>query len=282
MEESLVSVIIPTRNSERTIETVLESVIKQTCSHYEIIVVDNQSCDRTLSIAKSYQAAVYSQGPERSAQRNYGAAKAKGEYFIFLDSDIELSSRVIEECIQQVRKGFEIITFPEAIIGEGFWAKCRALEAACYLGDDTIEAPRFYSRKIFFALGGFDEALSGTEDWDLRERALKAGQAIGRITALTMHHEGRIDPMDRIRKKIYYARTMRLYMKKNSLVAMRQVPFFRSCYWRKGGLLIKDPVHTLGFVILKAMETLSVMLFIFLRAGSQPGESTIKKTIKEG
>lgn len=264
MEESLVSVIIPTRNSERTIETVLESARNQTYSHYEIIVVDNHSCDRTLFIVEKYKATLYSHGPERSAQRNYGAAKAKGEYLIFLDSDIELSSRVIEECIQQVRRGFEIITFPEAIIGEGFWAKCRALEAACYLGDDTIEAPRFYSRKIFFALGGFDEALSGTEDWDLRESALRAGYAIGRIAALTMHHEGRIDLVDRIKKKIYYAKTMRLYMKKNSLVAIRQVPVFRSCYWRKGRLLIKDPIHALGFMMLKAMETLSVILSIFL------------------
>lgn len=258
----LVSVIIPTKNSGNTIELSLKSLSNQTYKNIEIIIVDNNSTDRTLELAKKYGARFYTKGPERSAQRNYGAQQAQGEYLIFLDSDIEVSPNVVQECIDLVQKGYRVITFPEIIVGEGFWAECRALEALCYLGDDTVEAPRFYNKDVFFNLGGFDEELNGTEDWDLREKAVKAGYRIGRIKALTMHHEGRVNPIRRIKKKFYYGRTMDRYIQKNPHVAKKQIPFFRSGYIKNWKLLVKDPLHAIGFLFLKTGETFAVALAI--------------------
>lgn len=264
MKRPLVSVIIPTKNSERTLETVLKSVVNQTYSLTEIIVVDNYSNDLTPEIAKRYSVNFYQKGPERSVQRNYGVGKANGEYFIFLDSDIELSPELIEECVLLAEREFEVVTFPEIITGEGYWAKCRHLETLCYLGDDTIEAPRFYSRRVFEELKGFDEDLSGTEDWDLREKAIMSGYQIGRIKALTIHHEGRVSLPVRIRKKIYYGKTMRRYIKNNIKVAVKQVPFFRVCYWKNWKLVLADPIHALGFVTLKTLETIAVIFSFIL------------------
>lgn len=255
-----VSVIVPTKNSEGTIEKSLKSIGNQTYPNIEIIVVDNHSTDRTLEFARKYKATIYTKGPERSAQRNFGAQKAQGEYLIFLDSDIELTPDVVQECIEIANGEYDVITFPELIIGDGFWAKCRALEALCYLGDDTVEAPRFYNKKVFFSLGGFDEELNGPEDWDLREKALKAGHKIGRIKALTMHHEGQVDPIIRIKKKFYYGKTMGEYIKKHPHIAKAQIPFFRRCYLRNWKLLVKNPLHTLGFLTLKFGEMLAVAL----------------------
>ena len=83
---SLVSVIITTKNEQAVIGRLLESIKMQSYPKIEVIVVDNKSADRTKQIAKKYTKLVYNAGPERSAQRNYGAKKAKGDFLFFLDA----------------------------------------------------------------------------------------------------------------------------------------------------------------------------------------------------
>lgn len=258
----LVSVIVPTKNSGSTVEHSLRSVKEQTYPNIELVVVDNHSKDGTVQLAERYGAIVHTKGPERSAQRNYGAEMAKGDYLIFLDSDIELTPDVVQECIELTQEGFEIITFPERIEGTGFWANCRAIEAQCYLGDDTVEAPRFYNKMIFLNLGGFDENLTGPEDWDLREKALSAGYDIGRIKAMTIHHEGVVRPLKRIKKKFYYGKTFDKYISKNPRVAKKQIPFLRRCYFKNWRLLMQHPLYTLGFIALKSGESVAVAVAI--------------------
>ena len=74
----LVSVIVPTKNSEQFLEKCLDSIKKQTYKRVEIIVVDNNSTDNTKKIARKFTNKVFNKGPERSAQMNFGAKKAKG------------------------------------------------------------------------------------------------------------------------------------------------------------------------------------------------------------
>ena len=95
-----VSVIITTRNEERNIEKVLVSVKNQTYKDIEIIVVDNDSMDKTVEIAKRFTKRVYNKGPERSAQRNLGVEKARGRYVLIVDADMELTSGVVESCVE--------------------------------------------------------------------------------------------------------------------------------------------------------------------------------------
>lgn len=90
----LVSVIIPTFNSENTIEETITSVVQQTFMDYEILVVDGGSTDNTLHIIEKY-AQKYKQvtliknlddlGPAHS--RLVGIKKSKSKYIAFLDSD---------------------------------------------------------------------------------------------------------------------------------------------------------------------------------------------------
>jgi len=260
----LVSVIVPTYNSAKTLDLCLKSIKLQIYPKIEIIVVDNYSDDNTVEIAKRYTDQVFRKGPERSAQRNFGANQAKGKYLIFLDSDIALSAEVVAECISKVSEGYKVITFPEIIVGEGFWAKCRALEARCYLGDDKIEAPRFYDKSVFDELHGFDENLTGTEDWDLREKAVKKEFRIDRIRALTAHYEGRVSLIARLKSKYYYGKTIDKYIKKNR-IAIKQIPLFRSCYFKNWQLLANDPIHASGFIFLKICETFAVAVALIVQ-----------------
>jgi glycosyltransferase involved in cell wall biosynthesis len=83
-------------------------------------VVDNFSQDYTKKIAQSYTDLFFEHGPERSAQRNYGVDKALGEYVCIIDSDMQLSPEVIEQCVEQFTKKSSLygVVIPEASFGE--------------------------------------------------------------------------------------------------------------------------------------------------------------------
>ena len=83
-----ISVIIPTYNEENSIKTTLIAVKQQKCDlTYEIIVVDGQSTDNTVSIAKDYAKVYVSQKRGKAFQLNYGISKSSGELLVLVDAD---------------------------------------------------------------------------------------------------------------------------------------------------------------------------------------------------
>ena len=165
--EPLVSVIVPTKNNESTIEKCLESIKKQIYSTIEVIVVDNYSTDRTKEIAESFGFRFYRKGPERNPQRNFGAEQAGGEYLLFVDSDMELSPEVVADCVATVQsEGVQAVTIPEISFGEGFWTKCKAFERSFYMDEETMALARFFDKDAFVSSGGFDYV-----DWSPRRAA---------------------------------------------------------------------------------------------------------------
>ncbi|MDZ4341976.1 MAG: glycosyltransferase family 2 protein, partial [Candidatus Binatia bacterium] len=105
----LVSVIVPTRNSAATLERCLQSIGQQTYKEIEIIVVDNNSSDKTTEIAKRFTSKVFIHGPERSAQVNYGVKQSSGEYVYKVDSDFILDKDVVTQCVQKINKGYDVV-----------------------------------------------------------------------------------------------------------------------------------------------------------------------------
>jgi glycosyltransferase involved in cell wall biosynthesis len=93
----MISVVVLTHDSEATIKKTLESV--SWCD--EIIIVDDQSTDATVKIAKVFDAHIYTRPLEQNfaASRNFGLSKAKGDWVLFVDSD-EVVSRDLQEEIK--------------------------------------------------------------------------------------------------------------------------------------------------------------------------------------
>ncbi len=187
----LVSIIVPTNNSESTIGKCLESIDNQSYKNIEIIVMDNNSSDDTKDIVERYGAHYIEDNSIRSRARNIGADKSKGMFILSIDSDMELSKTVVEECIKK-SKDFHSIIIPEISFGSGFWAKCKAVERSCYIGDDIIEAARFFDKEVFWEIGGYDEQMVNGEDWNLSHKVKNAGYKISRIGSLIKHYEGRL------------------------------------------------------------------------------------------
>lgn len=255
MKTNLVSCIIATKNEENNLGRLLISLKKQTYLALEIIVVDNASFDKTKEIARSFEAQVFDFGPERSPQRNFGAKKAKGEYVLFLDADMELEVDVIKQCVSKAEKDLDLaaVIIPEESVGEGFWARAKALERQTYLGDSAIEAPRFFNKKIFLEIGGYDETLVAAEDWDLTSRIKKSSFKVARIKAQIMHHEGNLKLTDSLRKKFYYGKKLRQFLAKKNFSGEQVIPL-RMSYLRHWRLFLAHPIETIGFVIMKSLE----------------------------
>ena len=175
--EPLVSVVITTRNEENNIGNCLLSVKSQTYKNIEIIVIDNNSTDQTKQIANIYTNKISNVGPERAQQRNYGILRiAKGEYILYLDADMILSPTVIQTCISQIMSNGDVgLYIDETVLGKGRLAKIRRYERGFYTGT-AIDAVRFFPRKAFESINGFDECLPpGPEDWDLDKRLRALG-----------------------------------------------------------------------------------------------------------
>ena len=139
-------------------------------SDVEIIVVDNNSSDNTVEIAKRFTDKVYNKRPERSAQRNYGVKNAKGKYVLYLDADMVLCENVTQECISKCEKeDYVALYIPERIIGNSFWIKVRDFERSFY-NSTVMDCARFVRKDAFEKVGGFNESLTGPEDWDFDRR----------------------------------------------------------------------------------------------------------------
>jgi glycosyltransferase involved in cell wall biosynthesis len=238
-----------------------------------VIVVDNYSTDRTVEIAKRYGARVYLRGPERSAQKNFGALKAKGEYVYFIDSDFVLHPKVVEECINLVKQGYDaVIVLNVSYPKPSLVARARFYERLSYYGSGIYEAARFIRRDLFLRVGGFDEKLYANEDYDLHQRLVKAGAKIARTRHSFEIHIGEPRSFrEFIAKSLYYGANIKHYVKKNPNIAHmtpKRPTFFKKEYiayvgrrWPQGLILVP---------LLKTIQALAAQLGILLSLKPKP------------
>ena len=176
----LVSVIIPTFNRATMVGQAVESVLAQTFSDFELIVVDDGSTDETEKVLSGYlDQILYLQQPNRgvSAARNRGIRRARGQLIAFLDSD---DLWLPEKLFRQTRFFHHR---PEALIcqTEEIWIRngrrvnpkkrhqklsgdifVPSLEL-CLVSPSAV----MLRRLLFDEIGFFDEALPACEDYDL-------------------------------------------------------------------------------------------------------------------
>lgn len=262
-----VSIIITTRNSGKTLNRLLKSIKKQSYKRslepqgdykkVEIIVVDNNSSDNTVAIAKQHTRKVYQRGPERSAQRNFGAQQAGGEYLLILDADMELTPKVAEDCVETaISTSHKVLVIPEKTVGKGLIPRIRQFEREMYMGDLSIEVARFFAKKVFTEFGGYDLKLTGPEDYDLPYRISKK-YPIGRTKEYILHHEEGLTLSSLLRKKYYYASQGALYAEKHpELIKTQGNLLFRKAYLKHWTKFLKQPLLGISFIGVRVLETI--------------------------
>jgi len=177
MNNPLVSVIIPTKNSSRTLEKCLESIKNQSYKNIEVIVVIPKEDTEFIKLSKKYNFNLIYCDEGKNASRNKGSKNSKGEYLLHIDDDMRLSRDVIAECINLVLKeNYTAIAILETEeISSGLYNKIRVLEKTIVAFDIYVTAPRFFEKDFFNQLGNINVKLDPIDEGDLKAKLIEKG-----------------------------------------------------------------------------------------------------------
>jgi len=178
---SLITVIIPVYNGEKTIRETIESVLNQTYSNFELLVINDESTDSTLDLLASIQdprLKVFSYiNAGVSASRNRGLSHASGEFIAFLDADDLWTPDKLEaqvKALQQNPQAAVAYSWFDYIDESGQFLRngCRTTTSGDL--DQEFLISQFFNissslirTQALLEVGNFDESLTHGEDWDL-------------------------------------------------------------------------------------------------------------------
>lgn len=177
------SFVIPAYNEEAVITTTLSAISHYCCLAnitHEIIVINNDSTDKTEEIAKKYTPKVYNiKEGSIGSLRNIGAAKAEHATIVFLDADISLTEHWSKHITNQLSNIDQKViagshcSAPDnnSLINKYWFNSFQADSRDTHLGSAHL----IISKSNFFKLGGFDETLITGEDYEFCQRAQKNG-----------------------------------------------------------------------------------------------------------
>jgi len=186
-----VSFIIPAYNEAQLLGSTLsaiEQAARALCLTFEVIVVDDASCDRTAEVARAHGTRVIPVNYRQiAATRNAGAREAAGEWLVFVDADTTITEAVLREAIAALTTGAVgggcLVRFDGRVprYGRVLIAlvlpvyRALGLAAGCFL---------FCTRQAFDAVGGFDERLFAAEEAVLSRGLRRRGRFVLLRTAV--------------------------------------------------------------------------------------------------
>jgi hypothetical protein len=191
--EPLVSVLMPAHNAAPSIEAAIESVLAQTYSHFELLVIDDGSTDETPAILVAYQGRdsrirVYAQPHSGiAASRNHGLGLAQGEYLACLDADdLALPHRLeVQVAALKADPGLVIVGSAYRTVDEQGVAQAihRMPETDTLVRWQCLFHSPFAQSSVMVRLGvmrsnglGYDLSMPPAEDYDLWSRLLQRGR----------------------------------------------------------------------------------------------------------
>jgi glycosyltransferase involved in cell wall biosynthesis len=202
------SLIIPVFNRPEEIETVLSCLVKQTYTEFEIIIVESGSTDTSESVVKSYKDRLDAnwfmyKNDGQGFSRNYGMTKAKGDYFVILDSDIILDENYLENLNNGLNKKYVDAFGGPDRYHDSFTATQKAVDhvMTAFLTTGGIrggktQVGKFYprsfnmgfSRCVYKDTKGYKWPFFG-EDIELSRRIMALGYKTGLIPEAFVYHK---------------------------------------------------------------------------------------------
>lgn len=178
----MLSIVIPTKNEEKYLPTLLGSIKRQSFADYEVIVADNGSHDRTPEIAREFGARLVPGGLPGPG-RNRGAAVASGEIILFLDADTELlDPDFLKDSLAEFARRQLSMGVPIAVTEGNFLDRLFFRYWNYFVASSQYVKPLaggwciFVRRALHRKLGGFNEKLMLGEDSDYAQRGVKLGK----------------------------------------------------------------------------------------------------------
>lgn len=191
----LVTVYIPTHNRAKLIKRAILSVLNQTYSNIEIIVVDDGSSDNTYSelfelIEKNQIVYLRNETPSGAPKaRNKAISQAKGKYITGLDDDDYFLQDRIQAFVSSYKPDYSFVSSGQIV-------KSRSKQKTDYTHPENVDLKKIMSSNIvgnqiftetykLREVGGFDESLLAWQDYDLWIRLIKSFGAARKIGLAT-------------------------------------------------------------------------------------------------
>jgi peptidoglycan/xylan/chitin deacetylase (PgdA/CDA1 family)/2-polyprenyl-3-methyl-5-hydroxy-6-metoxy-1,4-benzoquinol methylase len=209
LDVPIVSVIVPCFNAEGTLDKALRSVALQRRVRWEVIVVDDGSTDRS-----SHVAALWTRRDSRfrllqqsnsgaAAARNAGLRAARAEWVCFLDADDWLAPCAFQRLLAEANSESSVVAgramrvsadgrqwpYPKRDLSDAFSVLC------CEGGIPIHSA--IVRKEAVVRVGGFDETLRTSEDWDLWQRLARAGHRFAQSEANVAYYQSRPGSLSR-------------------------------------------------------------------------------------
>ncbi|BAV10202.1 Glycosyltransferase involved in cell wall bisynthesis [Filimonas lacunae] len=221
MGEPLVSVIIPCYNQGRYIDETVKSVLEQTFTNFQIIVVDDGSTDlytQQILKGKSWPKTTIVHIPNGGVAnaRNTAIRMATGKYILPLDGDDKIAPSYLEKAVRVLEEDDTVMVVTTLV--HFFGRRNRPYHLPEYslehlMGQNLLVCTSMFRKLDFERTGGFDSNMrEGLEDWDFWLKMLKEGGRVHRINEVLFYYRLRrqsrnnamsIDQQQRLRYQIY-------------------------------------------------------------------------------
>ncbi|MBI4948031.1 glycosyltransferase [Candidatus Berkelbacteria bacterium] len=216
MGKPLFSCIMPTKNRAKIIGSVIESIINQSEQDWELIIVDDHSTDNTWEVVKAFIAVdsrikyfVLKNGTGPAAARNLAVKKANGEILVICDSDdinlhdrLEITKRAFQDGADIVYGKIVAINIINGKKGSTF---LHEYSPELLKKINIIPAPTAAFKKVVFRkVGGYDENLLTSEDYDLWLKFMERGYSFKKVNdylVIRQTHESNISKVRSFTKR---------------------------------------------------------------------------------
>lgn len=230
-----VSVIIACYNQEKYITETLDSLLAQSMSDFEVIVVNDGSTDGSLKIIEQYApkfgnrlCIINQQNQGVVSARNNGVKKALGEWIFALDSDDKIAPTCLEKLYNAALAGKGDVICPQIqTFGERneilYFEKPAPLNMCL---SNQVCASALYRKADFVKYGGYDTAFDdGLEDWDLWLNFVADNKTFYRLDEVLLFYrilpQSRTTGIDKQKKKQIRERLKKKYCQLYKKMALK-------------------------------------------------------------
>lgn len=271
-----VTITIPTYNSAKNLGVCLAAIRKQSYQHIDVSIVDSNSTDNTVSVAKKAGVKnIYTYKGGLLGSRLEGITHATGDYILLLDSDQILTKQSVEKCVRLCEKGrVDMVALEEDVYEVSNWLQWlfkmdrKVINVVNNLDPETgVILPRFFRRSllgkavhaiprdIIHTVGGPDHAILYYESW-------RRSKKVGAVKHAVLHMETRsfVDFIKKCYRWGYTSYTAKTVSKYANLMARKER--FRTGLFTRGLimasfasiilLVLKGVPYKLGYLVARA------------------------------
>jgi hypothetical protein len=193
MKEPKITILMPTYNAGRYLRPAIESVLAQTFTDFELLIIDDQSTDGSLAVLNAYddpriRVVQNEQNIGLVRSRNNGLRLASGEYIAVLDADdVTLPNRLEEQvrCLREQQDVGIVASGSLIIDAEGNTLETHNYDMSpeqmyCTLtfANEIFHSSVTFRRQLILGIGGYDESFKYAEDYDLWLRASRFSKIV--------------------------------------------------------------------------------------------------------